>query len=148
MIATAAPTLDARLYRAALRLCPGEFREEHGAEMAADFDAARAEATDAGRGALWSLRLFLGLDLVRTIAVQWLRTGLPVIACIAVAGSFALMAGLASAVRAVSERLQSTDVETSEGVAMVLLSAVAVMVIVATIVFTSSLTRPRRAARR
>jgi hypothetical protein len=142
-----APPLDARLYRAALGLCPGEFRQEYADEMAADFDAARAEAAD-GPGAVWTLRLWLGVDLARTIAVQWLRTGLPVIGCVAAAGSLTLMVGLASAVRAVSDRLRSTDVQTSEGVLAVLLSSIAVMVIVATIVFITSLNRPRRAGRR
>ena len=94
-----APPLDARLYRAALRLCPGAFREDYGAEMAADFDAARAEAAAVGPGAVWTLRLLLGVDLTRTIAVQWLRTVLPVIGGIAAAGSLALMVGLASAVK-------------------------------------------------
>jgi hypothetical protein len=146
---TAAPVpLDARLYRAAIRLCPGVFRVDHGEEMAADFDAARAEAEAGGAAAIWTLRLLFGVDLARTIGFQWLRTGLPVIAGIAAVGSFVLMAGIASAIRAVSARLASSDVEAPEGVLMVLLSSVAVMVIVATIVFTASLTRPRRAGRR
>ena len=65
-------SFDVRLYRAALHLCPGEFRREHGEEMAWDFDEARGEVASAGTRAAWMVRLLMGLDLARTIVVQWL----------------------------------------------------------------------------
>ena len=85
MAAEHSASFDARLYRAALHLCPGEFRREHGEEMACDFDEARGEVASAGARAVWMLRLLMGLDLARTIVVQWLRTGLPAIGCVALA---------------------------------------------------------------
>jgi hypothetical protein len=141
------PSFDARLYRAVLRLCPGEFRREHGDEMACDFDEARSEVASAGAKAFWRLRLQMGLDLARTLVVQWLRTGLPVIACIALACSFVVSAGLASAVRRLTFRLPTDGVD-ADGVAMVLLAAVVVLVIVVTIVFNQWVHRPRRVVRR
>jgi hypothetical protein len=144
--AHAAP-IDARLYRAALHLCPGEFRRDHADEMACDFDSARAETSAGDDAALWALRVVLGLDLARTIVVQWLRTGLPAIACVAASVSLALVASLASVARWLGERL-ATDREPAEGVGFVLLSAVALMVIVATIVFNLWAHRSRLARRR
>jgi len=146
MAAAHATPIDARLYRAALRLCPGEFRRDHGAEMACDFEQARGEAAGGAAG-LWALRLVLGLDLGRTIAVQWLRTGLPAIGCVAAAVSLGLVASLASIARWLAERVTIDD-DTSEGVGFVLLVAVALMVIVATIVFNLWTHRSRLAGRR
>ena len=147
MAAAHASPLDTRLYRAALRLCPGEFRRDHGDEMACDFEEARGEAVSGGAAALWALRLVLGLDLTRTIAVQWLRTGLPAIGCVAACVSLGLVASLASMARWLAERV-TIDHETSEGVGFVLLSVVALMVIVATIVFNLWTHRSRLAGRR
>jgi hypothetical protein len=142
-----AEPFDARLYRAALHLCPGEFRREHGDEMACDFDEARGEVASAGARAIWLLRLLMGLDLARTIVVQWLRTGLPAIACVALACPLIVAAGLASVVRRLTFRIPVDGVD-AESVGVALLGVVAVMVIVATIVFNLWVHRPRRAARR
>jgi hypothetical protein len=138
---------EARLYRAALRLCPPEFRREHGDEMASDFDQARGEVSAGGAPALWTLRAVMGVDLGRTIVVQWWRTGLPVIGIVAGGCSLLLAAGVASVARRVTMRIRA-DVETPEMVGLVLLIAVAVMVIVTTIVFNLCLYRPRRIGRR
>src|SRR6185295_11324783 len=75
--------IEARLYRAALRLCPDAFRRDHGDEMMCDFDDARSEAAASGARAVWAFRLLVAADLGRTLVVQWLRTGLPVIGCTA-----------------------------------------------------------------
>jgi hypothetical protein len=147
MATDAAARYDALLYRAALRLCPGEFHRDHGDEMACDFDDARDEAASAGRRALWTLRVLIGLDLARTLVVQWLRTGVPAIGCVALACSSAMAAGLATVARRLTVRIPTDRVD-SEIVGVVLLAAVAVMVIVMTIVFNLWVHRPRRAARR
>jgi hypothetical protein len=147
MAAASALSIEARLYRAALRLCPPEFRREHGDEMAADFDEARGEVSASGSRALWTLRGVMGVDLGRTIVVQWLRTGLPVIGIVAGCCSLLLAAGVASVARRVTMRIRA-DVDTSEMVGLVLLIAVAVMVIVTTIVFNLCMYRPRRIGRR
>ena len=140
-------SVDARLYRAALRFCPGEFRRDHGDEMVCDFDEACSEVASDDTRAMWMLRLLMGLDLARTIVVQWLRTGLPAIGCAALVVSLASTVGLASAAHTLTLRMPDYTVE-SEGVVLVLLAAVAVMVIVTTIVFNLCLVRPRRAGRR
>ena len=139
--------LDARLYRAALRLCPREFRLDHGDEMACDFDDARSEAAAAGAKAVWIFRLLVGTDLARTFLVQWLRTGLPAIGCAALLFTLLLGNAVASAARFVTARMR-VDRLPSDAVGVVLLSAVAVMVIVATIVFNHWVHRPRRIGRR
>ena len=139
--------LDARLYRAALRLCPGEFRRDHGDEMACDFVEARREAAAVGPKAMRIFRVHVGVDLARTIAVQWLRTGIPVIGCLALFASLFLLNAVAAAARAVTLRMR-VDRLPSDAVGVVLLSVVAVMVIVATIVFNHWVHRPRRIGRR
>jgi hypothetical protein len=147
MAAAVARSIDARVYRATLRLCPGEFRRDHADEMACDFEDARGEAVDGGARALWTLRVVLGVDLARTIVVQWLRTGLPVIACVAGAVTFTTAAGVAAVTRRITARA-ATAVVDEEAVAFILLSAIALMVIVATIVFNLWVHRSRLVRRR
>lgn len=147
MAAAHASPLDTRLYRAALRLCPGEFRRDHSDEMACDFDEARREVGAAGARAMWRLRLLMGLDLARTIVVQWFRTGRPAIGCAALVVSLLSTVGLAAAVRTLTFRIPAYSVE-SEVVVLVLLAIIAIMVIMATIVFNLCLVRPHRAGRR
>jgi hypothetical protein len=137
---------DGRLYGAALQLCPGEFRREHGDEMASDFHEALGEAAAAGARAVWTLRLLLGIDLARTIVVQWLRTGLPAIGCVALLCSLLLTVGLASVARSLIDRVPGNKVDPES--LLVLLAAVAVLVIVVTIVFGLWAQRPRRLARK
>jgi hypothetical protein len=115
--------------------------------MAADFDEARAEPSAGGASASWTLRVVMGVDVGRTIVVQWWRTGLPVIGIVAACCSLLLAAGVASVARRVTMRIRA-DVDTPEMVGLVLLIAVAVMVIVTTIVFNLCLYRPRRIGRR
>jgi hypothetical protein len=147
MAGAQAVSFEARLYRAALHLCPGEFRRDHGDEMACDFDEARGEAAASGAGGRWVLRLLMGVDLARTIVVQWLRTGLPAIGCVALLCPLVVGAGIASAVRRLTFRFPAGGVE-AEGVGLVLLAVVALMVVVVTIVFNLWVHRPRRGARR
>lgn len=139
--------LDARLYRIGLRLCPGEFRRDHADEMACDFEDARSEAAASGTNAVWQFRLLVGADLARTLVVQWMRTGLPLIGGVAVIVTLLLANAVASAARFVTERMR-VDRLPSDAVGVILLSSVAVMVIVATIVFNHWVHRPRRIGRR
>jgi hypothetical protein len=70
----------ARLYFAALYLSPPAFRREFSLEMARDVEEAIADAR--GRGGWRTLPAFAALivtDLTRTLVVQWLRTGLPIL---------------------------------------------------------------------
>ena len=147
MAADPAPSVDARLYRAALRLCPGEFRRDHGDEMICDFDDGRSEAAAAGPKAVRVFLMLGAVDLARTLVVQWMRTGLPVIGCVAVLVPLLLANAVASAARFVTDRMRVERLP-SDAVGVILLSSVAVMVIVATIVFNHWVHRPRRIGRR
>jgi hypothetical protein len=140
-------SIDGRLYRAALLLCPGGFRRDYGEEMARDFDEARGEAVVEGRRAVWTLRLLLGLDLARTLVVQWLRTGFPAIACAAMFLSLLLTAGLASVARRATVQIPP-DVVHSELLGILLLVVIAVMLIAMTIVLNLWVHRPGRFGRR
>jgi hypothetical protein len=102
-------SLEGQCYRIALMLCPPVFRREHGDEMSRDFDDLRGEAAACGNGALWTLRLATALDLIRMLGVQWLRTGLPVIAFVAASVQFAIALGLAAFVRVATISLPQPD---------------------------------------
>ena len=140
-------SIDGRLYRAALLLCPAGFRRDHGEEMARDFDEARGEAALEGLRAVWALRLLLGVDLARTVVVQWLRTGFPAIACAAMFLSLLLTEGLASMARYATLQIPADAVE-SELLAILLLVVIAVLLIAVTIVLNLWVNPPRRAGRR
>ena len=71
--------------------------------MARDFDQARQEA-DSAR-AFWLLRACIAIDLVRTLAVQWVRTRLPIIAVASLLLSIALAEALAAIARRASIRM-------------------------------------------
>ena len=143
-----APThsLDGRLYRAALSLCPDGFRRDHGDEMVRDFDEARHEAAADGERALWLLRCLMAIDLVRTLTVQWVRTGLPVIALASVFVPLAIAEGIASVARRTTVHIP-TGLEDEEMVIVLFLAVIAVVLIEMTILLSlwvSRLTRPRR----
>ena len=144
-------SLDGRLYRAALSLCPAGFRREHGDEMVRDFDEARGEAAADGDRALWILRLLMAVDLVRTFGIQWLRSGLPAIAGLAsILVTLALAEGLATlAVRArfAPFQMPANPVD-AEILGLLLLAVMSVMLIAMTIVVSLWVNRPRRRGRR
>jgi hypothetical protein len=74
----APPAVATYLYQACLLLYPERFRLEFGDEMVSDFDEATADAWHTRRWsgvfAVWTL---VGVDFARTVAIQWLKTGLP-----------------------------------------------------------------------
>jgi hypothetical protein len=137
-------SLDGRLYRAALSLFPPAFRRDHGAEMARDFEDARQEA-DSHR-AIWRLRGCMAIDLVRTLAVQWVRTKVPVIAVASFVLSVAIAEGIAAVVRSVSVQMPHTIEH--EDTVVVLFMAQTIVVLIATTILLSlwvdRLTRRRR----
>ena len=140
------PSLDGRLYRAALSLCPPGFRQDHGDEMARDFDEARHEAQADGDRALWFLRCLMATDLVRTLAVQWIRTGLPVIALASVVVPLAIAEGLATLARSASVRIPA-GIEDEEVVTVLFLAVIVIVLIAMTILvslWVGRLTQPRR----
>jgi hypothetical protein len=97
MSATSLPSLDARLYRAALQLYPEEFRTAYLDQIACDFDDARADAAASGhRRDLWMFRLLILRDFVRSLGTQWLRSGWPAIATAAVGVTWLQFTAVAS----------------------------------------------------
>jgi small basic protein len=138
-------SFDGRLYRAALSLFPGAFRRDHGAEMARDFDEARDETADSG-SALWLLRCCMAIDLVRTLAVQWVRTGLPIVAVASIFLSLAVAEALATVVQSVRVRIPD-GVEHDDIVVVLFMVEICVVVIAMTIfisLWVGRLMRPRR----
>ena len=139
--------LDGRLYRAALSLCPAGFRREHGDEMARDFDEARGEAAAEGDRALWILRLFMAIDLARTLMIQWLRTRLPAIALASISVTLALAEGLATVALRARIEVPAREAD-AELLGLMVLAVMSVMLIAMTIVITQWVNRPRRRGRR
>ena len=138
-------SVESRVYRAALSLCPAGFRRDHGDEMARDFDEARQEAADS-TAAIWMVRACLSIDLVRTAAVQWVRTGLPVIAVASLVFSLAIAAGIVTIAQRVSARMPS-GFEQEETVVVLFMAQISVVLIATTILISlwvGRLMRPRR----
>jgi hypothetical protein len=146
MLHGATPSLDGRLYRAALSLCPAGFRREHADEMARDFDEARSEAAAVGDHAVWHLRFAIGVDLLRTVMVQWVRTGLPAIAFASLVAAVALAAGVVTLISATTVRIPD-DLPDAEILGVLLLAVICVVLIAMTMavnVWVSGLNRRRR----
>ena len=131
-----------KLYRAALFLYPPAFRREFSSEMTRDFDEATRDTLRAGRRrdlmGLWGR---FGADFARTVIVQWLRTGLPIVLLCSTLGAI-VAASVAATVLprepfAVPATAHDRDVMT-----LILLTGVVLLVIVATILFTFWFSRP------
>jgi hypothetical protein len=138
-----ADSLDAKVYAAALFLYPPAFRREFSQEMTSDFHDARREARH-GRG-LWTFRLETISDLARSVVRQWLRTGLPLIALLAMAATWTTAALLANVWRPSFFELTS-DTPDAELIALQIFVVLILLVIAATIIFTVGFThllRPR-----
>ena len=137
-----------RWYRIALMLCPPAFRRDYAADMLLDAADARAEAAAAGHpNRLWRWRIQIALDFVRTLGVQWLRTGLPVIAIVAAAIPLAIVAGLASVARRVRVEIPA-DLADADMIGVVLLATLVLCFIAMTIVLTIWTSRQLRRGRR
>jgi len=145
MASTLRTSLEGRLYRAALTLLPSTFRREHGAEMARDFDEAHHEADSTS--ALWLLRAGIAIDLVRTLAVQWVRTGLPLIAIASILLSLALAEGLAAIARRASVRMPD-GLEHEDAVVVLFMAEILVVLIAMTIFISLWVGRLMRHGRR
>jgi hypothetical protein len=129
-------SIGARVYHAALFLCPPAFRREFSTEMARDVDAQAEDARrSGGAGARLALWTRLGADLASTVVVQWLRTGAPLLAMGSVAGAIAATRVAASMLPReplpVPASAHDRDLMT-----LMLLTGTVLLVIVATIVFT------------
>ena len=87
-MSNAPPAIATHIYQACLLFYPSAFRLQFGDEMVCDFDEATDDAWHArgwtGLVALWCL---IGIDFARTVAIQWLRTGLPAVLVLSVTWS-------------------------------------------------------------
>jgi hypothetical protein len=117
--------------------------------MARDFEEARGEAAADGSRALWILRLFMAVDLLRTFGIQWLRTGFPVFGLASILVTLGLAEGLATiARRATIYMPDDAAPDETLGVVFLFLAVISVMLIAMTIVLTQWVSRPRRRGRR
>jgi hypothetical protein len=138
-------SVESRVYRAALSLCPAGFRRDHGDEMARDFDEARREAADS-TAAIWMVRACMSIDFVRTFAVQWVRTKVPVIAAVSIVLALAIAEVLAAIARRASVRMP-VGIEHDDAVVVLFMAEILVVLIAMTILISlwvGRLTRPRR----
>jgi hypothetical protein len=130
-------SIDAWWYGAALWLYPPAFRREFRDELSSDFEDGRSEALAAGTTrARWRFRAQLLLDLSRSLPVEWIRSGLPLVAVLAALLSMSTFVLLAQAASYVTFEAQSPAQPDADVVDLVLLASVSVAIIAATIVFT------------
>jgi hypothetical protein len=146
----AAHSLDCRLYRAGLALCPASFQREYAAQMVEDFTEALDEASRAsGRASLWRLRGEYGFDLVRTFGVQWTRSGLPLIGLAALVVTLTLVEVLANFVVKRSTFVLPADLANADLIGLLILATVSVFIVASTICITLWAAPPaRRTTRR
>jgi predicted lysophospholipase L1 biosynthesis ABC-type transport system permease subunit len=131
-----------RVYRAALYLYPAAFRREFSSEMTRDFHEATCEARRAGRRRdLLTLWAGIGADLARTIAVQWLRTGLPVLLLCSTAAALAAASVAANVLPHAPFDVPATAHD-RDVMTLILLTCAVLLIIVATILFTFWFSRP------
>src|SRR5688572_28506643 len=71
------------LYKALVHLYPSRFRREFGEEMVCDFDDHTGDAWTA-KGWLGVLEFWVvaGADLIWTVPIQWVRSGVPTLVAI------------------------------------------------------------------
>ena len=134
--------LDARLYQAALYLCPPSFRREFSEEIVRVFAEARDDAQGGGTGrGLWAFRARMSADFARTMLGQWMRTGWPAI----VVGSLLYPLTAVSAIAKLWRRgpfVLPRGSADADVMALELLAAIVLVVIAATIVLTLWFMRP------
>ena len=141
--------LDARIYRAGLRLLPAAFQRDFSDDMLRDFDDGLDEVSQCGRAsARWRFRGRLLGDFARTLGLQWLRTGWPIAAVLAMAITLGFTAALARVCVQMVILLPSGSVD-QDVIALEMLTVVVFLFIVATILLTMWSGRAvRRAPRR
>jgi len=139
--------IGARVYYAALFLCPPAFRREFSNEMARDVDDAAEDMRSDGGAVALMLWIGIAADLASTVVVQWLRTGWPVLATCSIAGAIAATRVAASMLPhqplPVPASAHDRDLMT-----LMLLTGTVLLVIVSTIVFTFWFSRPAPRRRR
>jgi hypothetical protein len=138
-------SIDAWWYGAALWLYPPAFRREFQDELSSDFEDGRSEALAAGTArARWRFRAQLLLDLSRSLPVEWIRSGLPLVALLAAVVPMSAVYLLALGVSRVRIVLGPRALADADVIGVVLLASVCVTLIAMTIVLTLWFARPPR----
>jgi hypothetical protein len=129
-------TLDIRIYRASLGLFPPAFQRDFSDDMLRDFEDDLNDVLQEGRAvSLWSFRARMLRDVTRTLGVQWLRTGWPMIIVLAMAFTLTFMSVLAQVFLNVVIQLPSGSSD-QDVIALEMLTVVVLLFIVATILLT------------
>jgi hypothetical protein len=139
------------LYKTLLALYPCAFRRQFAFDMIHDFEDASREAfaKDRWRGVM-SLYLFIGADVLRSLPLQWLRSGALIITLVALV-SAAFCAVVLSVLDLRVPYTMSTSSPERDGVLLLIVATTILVVIAATIVFSLMFLRPaftRHAGRR
>ena len=130
------------IYRAILRLYPARFQEDFASDMALDFADASDEA--------WIERRWTGLigvwtgsavDVARSLALQWMRTHVPLISIVSIAIAFST-AAIAQTITPKGPFFANVNPHDRELVTLILLAACVLLVIASTIIFTHWFLRP------
>jgi hypothetical protein len=141
-------SIDQIVYQAAIRLYPPRLRRAFASELVRDFVDARTDVVERHepRG-LWAFRAGMLGDFLRSLPVEWWRSGWPIIAALAVLGttapSFLLLRVWPRQVVFVPPGAFDRDVVTFQILVVSLM-----FVIASTIIITTWSTRPRRIIRR
>ena len=141
--------LDTRIYRGSFSLFPAAFRRDFSEDMLRDFEDDRHEAATSGHAAfIWVFRMRMLRDFTRTLGVQWVRTGWPLIGALAMMLTLMSTTAVASVLSRMDLRLPSGSPD-EEVIAVMMLTVVVLLFIVATILLTMWSGRiVRRSARR
>ena len=135
-------TMAAGIYRALLRLYPGQFQKEFAADMALDFADASDEAWErsgwVGMVAVWSR---VAADLMSSLTLQWVRTGVPLLALLAMTGAVLSASAALQVTPKFPFAFQLAEADEELGV-LIILAATVFLIIAATIIFSFCFLRP------
>jgi len=124
------------LYKTALYLYPPAFRREFSGEMLRDFHDARHEPhVLAARRQLWAFRRRMAADLVRSIPLQWARSGWPAIVAISLVGPLLSAVAAGTLVRPAHFKVPS-GTDRDDLLAMLVVVLLTLFIVAATIIFT------------
>jgi hypothetical protein len=124
-------------------LCPPAFRREFAQEILLVYDEARQEARLAApQYGLWSFRARMAADLAGTIVRQWLRTGWPIIAMLAILYPLTAASAIVSIGKRLFRVLPHASAAVDDILMLELLAAVVLLIVAATIILTLWFTRP------
>jgi hypothetical protein len=132
----------AAIYKALLRLYPGRFHDEFAPDMALDFADASDDAWERRRWrglvALWTRT---GADLAASLAVQWMRTGIPLVAIVAFTAT-SVAASMAFTLAPSGPLLINIAPDDRELVFLLFTTACVLLIVAATIIFSLWFLRP------